>query len=272
MKKLIILLTTVLFAGLWISCAGPDSEVISELELLRGEYNIVGIAHNEALDMVFRDLAQERRQKELSYDDCIMIAERCLNSNPVPSLNSVMDSGESDAFERYIAPLLASRHVFSKAAVNEEIIDALSDSIEIIEKHKVIFDEISQILDSNADVIVKAEQLEQLYPVINADLENEAEKTALMHSLSTIIHSIAYWDEHWHEWEEVFSDGMQKATAISVIGAIGIIDGVGAVIGTIEGFLDTQPGEEGRAKTILRSAVFEGGKFSISAGLSLMLL
>ncbi|MDD4960802.1 MAG: hypothetical protein PHX07_01040, partial [Candidatus Marinimicrobia bacterium] len=74
------------------------------------------------------------------------------------------------------------------------------------------------------------------------------------------------------EWQETLAPGMQKSAAVGIIGAIGIIDGAGVVLGTVEGFLETEPGEEDRGWTILRSALMEGCKFSISAGLSLILL
>jgi hypothetical protein len=272
MKKLFILITCVLFAGLWFSCSGPNTEEISELDILREEYDIIGGAHNEALGMVFGDLAQERRQRELSYDECIRIAERCLSSHSVPSLNLVIGPGQSDAYERYIAPLLASRHVFSKAAVNEEIIDVLSDSIEIIEKHKDIYDLIGNILDSNMDAEEKTQQLEQLYLTVDSEVESESEKTAIMNSLSTIVHSLAYWEEHLQEWEEILYPGMQKPAAIGIGGAIAVIDGVGAVIGTLEGFRDTEPGEEGRGWTIAGRAVGEAAKTSTYAVLAIILL
>ncbi|MBW6457780.1 MAG: hypothetical protein K0B52_01315 [FCB group bacterium] len=272
MKKLFILVTCALLAGLWISCAGPDAAEVSELDMLREEYDIIGVAHNEALSMVFTDLVKEREKKELSYDECIMIAERCLGSHQVPSLSMIIGPGQSNAYEHYIAPLLASRHVFSKAALSEEIIDVLSDSVDIIEKHKGIFDMIGNILDSSTDVEEKTQQLEQLYLTVDSDIEPGYEKEAIMNSVSTIVHSLAYWEEHLQEWEEILSSGMQKSAAIGIGGAIAVIDGVGAVIGTLEGFRDTEPGDEGRGWTIAGRAVGEAAKTSTYAVLAIILL
>lgn len=272
MKKLLIsLLSMAIILGL-SSCGQVSGNETSRLEQLRREFDGVGLAHNEALMLVYRDLAAEGAERRLTLEEGMTITDNCLCNTPVPSLNAIIGPGGANTFPRYVIELLASPGVFAKPAMNAAILDALSDSIGIIEEYKGIFDRIVNVLDSVTDTEAKMRELEQLYLMIDTEAEPGEDKTALMNGLSTLLHSIAYWDEHWYEWQETLAPGMQKSAAISIIGAIGIIDGAGAVLGTVEGFLETEPGEDGRAWTILKSAVMEGCKSSVSAGLSLILL
>jgi hypothetical protein len=271
MKKGWILFTALFLTGLWTSCSGPD-ETQSQLDILRETYGRVGLAHNEALMLVYRDLAAECAETRLTWEKGMEITDRCLGSTPIPSLNAIIGPGKAEALPPYVTALLATPGIFAKPAANAVIMDALSDSIGIIKKHKGIYDRIVNILDSEPDTEAKIRELEQLYLVIDAEVESGEEKAGLMNGLSTVVHSLDYWDEHWHEWQETLTPGMQKTAAVGIIGAIGIIDGAGAVLGTVEGFLETQPGEDGRGWTILKTAAMEGCKASVGAALSIILL
>lgn len=272
MKKLLVWILSMAMIFSLSSCGQVSGGETRRLEQLRREFDVVGAAHNEALMLIYRDLAAEGAGRRLTPEEGMTITDNCLCNTPIPSLNAIIGPGSGNTLPRYVTELLASPGVFAKPTTNAAILDALSDSIGIIKEYKGVFDRIVNVLDSVPDTEAKVRELEQLYLMIDTEAESGEDKTALMNGLSTLLHSIAYWDEHWYEWQETLAPGMQKTAVISIIGAIGVIDGAGAVLGTVEGFLETEPGEDGRAWTILKSAVMEGCKFSVSAGLSLILL
>ncbi len=274
MKKVCILVITLFLVFGLSSCNLSSENTTDRLDQLRQEYEGIGVAHNEALSLVYQDLAAESAVRQLSFDDCMDIANRCLDSKKIPSLNAIIGSGSgsSDAYRACMAMLPSLSGLLAKPAANAAIIDDLSEEIEIIGRYKDIYDKMVNILDAGSATESKIQELEQLYLVIDTDVESAEDKEALMNSLRTLMHSASYWDEQWNEWGATFSGGMQKTAAVGIIGGLAIIDGVGAVVGTVEGFQNTKPGEEGRGWTILGSAAKEACKFSITAALSLILL
>ncbi|MDZ7797777.1 MAG: hypothetical protein U5N56_12395 [Candidatus Marinimicrobia bacterium] len=189
-----------------------------------------------------------------------------LNGKRLTSLDAELLLNEEETL-RNIIPF----RTLAKNASNRDIVEVLSDSVNIFRKYQSVFDSIAYILDTNTGKEKKTSELEELYVYIDDSVENDEDKTGLLHSLSTIIHSVAYWEDHMQEWHELFSPAMEKRT-VGIVGAIGIIDGAGAVIGTAEGFRDTEPGEEDRARKIIGQAVGEAANASLMATLAVILL
>ena len=107
--------------------------------------------------------------------------------------------------------------------------------------------------------------------LIEEKADKNEDRESLMNGLSTTIHSLAYWDENYDEWQNTLNPSMGKAM-LGIAGAIGIIDGAGAVIGTLEGIRDTYKGQEGRVRIIIGRAVGEAAKTSTYVVLSMLLL
>ncbi len=273
MKKISIIILFILLIGLLISCGESSGVEVSKLDQLRDEYAVIGQAHNHALHLIYQEFVIQKAAQQLpsTLSGCRALAADYINGANIPLLTAPLSLGNDIYSEQIIMDILEQSRLFSKSTVNADIVEALGDSLDIIQKHQAIFDSMSVILDSYISVEKKAEKLEQLYLYVDTSIENEEEKTSVMYGLSTIIHSIAYWDEHMQEWEEVLSGGMGKHT-LGIIGVVGIIDGAGAVIGTLEGFRDTDPGEDGRGWTIAGRAVGEAVKTSTYAVLAIVML
>lgn len=159
----------------------------------------------------------------------------------------------------------------SKSMNNSDVVSSLADSIEIYSKYPDVFEEMSGILDSPLNAEEKTQGLESLYLLIDEKAENDEDRESLMNGLSTTIYSVTYWDENYNEWQDVLNPTLEKAT-LGIAGAIAIIDGAGAVIGTLEGIRDTYKGQEGRGRIILGRAIGEAAKTSTYAVIGILLL
>ncbi|MFO7840830.1 MAG: hypothetical protein R6V48_01520 [Fidelibacterota bacterium] len=268
MKKLTFIFLFSLLVLICGSCGNSTGTSANRIDELRNRYDRSGEAHNEVLELVFEEFVQQKEAGELSGDIevCRTFVRNTLSGKRLSSLDAVLSLNDEETLQK-IVPF----HAFAKNASNKDIVDVLSDSLNIFRKYQSVFDSIAHILDRNTGKEEKTSELEELYLYIDDSVENDEDKTGLLHSLSTIIHSVAYWEDHMQEWHELFSPNMQKRT-VGIIGAIGIIDGAGAVIGTAEGFRDTEPGEEDRARKIIGHAVGEAANASLMATLAVILL
>jgi hypothetical protein len=102
-------------------------------------------------------------------------------------------------------------------------------------------------------------------------IEDNDEKESILNGLSTTMYSLAYWDENYQQWQQERAGTLQKP-CVGIAGALGIIDGTGAVIGTLEGIRDTYKGQEGRGRIIVGRAIGEAAKTSTYAVLAILLL
>ncbi len=269
MKKKAYFLAGLFLLILCMSCSMPAEDDALRLEELRERYAVIGEAHNRALDAVLAEFALQ--EAPASKSARMAQADDVLNGLCIPGWDVPLSTDREKDLAAKIVSALRPAGLLSKTSVNADVVEDLSDSLSIIREHRDIFDSISVILDAPAGQDEKIRRLEALYLYIDACVMPEEDKLSLMHGLSTILHSLAYWDENMDTWESTVSAGMGKP-AMGIVGAIGIIDGVGAVIGTLEGFRDTKPGEDGRAMTIAGRAVGEAAKTSVYAVLAIILL
>jgi len=263
MKKITFFLIVILLFVFMVSCGENIAPQSNRLEELKHQYDPIGVGHNMALDELYKlyVLQQTSQNINLSYSDCIEIMEQHLNFSNVRHKNLAAD----------IASLISNERIFAKVCVNAEIIDVLSDSIEIMAKYPQIFDSISVILDAAISNEEKTQKLENMYLYVDSKINDVHDKEAIMNGIATTIHSMAYWNENIDNWRETLTGGMAKP-AIGIIGAIGIIDGAGAVIGTLEGIRDTYKGQEGRLEIIAGRAIGEAAKTSAYAALAIIMI
>ncbi|MDZ7821011.1 MAG: hypothetical protein U5N26_03880 [Candidatus Marinimicrobia bacterium] len=268
MKKFTYIFLLPLAILLCSSCGEAVTPATDGTETLQRQYDISGEAHNEALDLVYEEFARQKENGYLSSDltECCEQAVNILRGARLSGLRTelVLKNGT-------LIPEIIPGRRFAKNASNEDVVNMLSDSLDIFREYQGVFDSIALILDSPAGTEQKHAELTAFYVRIDNTVENEKDKTVLMYFLSTVIHSLDYWETHMQEWRELFTCGMQKP-AMGIVGAVGIIDGAGAVIGAVEGFCDTEPGEEGRAWKIVGRAVGEAANASLMATLSIILL
>lgn len=269
MKKLISITLCFLMILVLTSCGGLHIASGEEEKVSYALHESVGEAHNEVLTDLYAHFSDLKQSGTLprDIDECRSHVRRFISGKQTMGYTlSVSETGEDLLYKS-----LLNRNMLRKAASNAELIDVLSDSLDIVSRHKAIFDSLCVILDQNSSSESKRQALENYYSYIDETVTDSEEKMSLMNGLGTIIHSEEYWNEHYDEWNMLFSDGMQKP-CLGIVGAVGIIDGVGAVIGTLEGFRDTEPGEDDRAVTIVGRAVGEAAKTSTYAVLCLVLL
>jgi len=245
------------------SCGENIAPQMTRLDELKLQYEPIGIGHNEALDELHELYASEqiKQNKYLSYSDCIEIADK--HFEPINS--------KYNNIAREITSLLYNKRIFAKSCVNGEIVDILSDSLEIFAKYPQIFDSISVILDAPVSNEIKINNLENMYVFADEQIENIQDKDAVMNGISTTMHSLEYWGENMNDWQETLT-GVIAKPSIGIIGAVGIIDGAGAVIGTLEGIRDTYKGQEGRLEIIVGRAIGEAAKTSAYAFLAIIML
>ncbi|MEA2077987.1 MAG: hypothetical protein U9O95_08225 [Candidatus Marinimicrobia bacterium] len=257
MKKFSLILIIVTFIILLTSCGQEIEGRTNHLDELKLQYDHIGIEHNRELDRI-HDIYKDQIET-YTYSSCLALADEYFAS----SANSNI------AHE--ILSLIGDVRQFGKSTINSEVVDILNDSIEVISKYPEIFDSISVILDSRISVDEKRLKLENIYLLADEIIENEEDKESIMNGISTTIHSLAYWDENYIEWQGTLLSSFAKPT-MGIIGALGIIDGAGAVIGTLEGIRDTDRGQEGRGKIIIGRAIGEAAKTSTYAVLAIILL
>jgi hypothetical protein len=258
MKK-IMCITAIIIILLLSSCAENISPQTDRLEEIKAQYDQVGIAHNLALDeihTIYKD-----QNESLGLEDYHTLADEYFRSTTETSHN----------IAKHLVSLVKDVRLFAKSTVNAEVIDDLSDSIEIISKYPVIFDSISVILDAPVSMDEKTNKLEGIYLLVDDTVEDIHDKESIMNGVATIIHSNSYWDENYSEWQHTLNGSIGKAS-IGIVGALGIVDGVGAVIGTLEGIRDTYKGQEGRGRIILGRAIGEAAKTSTYAVLAIIML
>jgi len=262
MKKTTLFLIGILLLVLLTSCGENLAPQTTRLDELKLQYEPIGIGHNNALDELHELYASERmkQNKYLSYSDCIEIADKHFEAT-----NSQYN------IARKITSLLYDQRIFAKSCVNAEIVDILSDSLEIFAKYPQIFDSISVILDEVTSSQIKTEKLENIYLYADNEIENAEDKKSVMSGISTTIHSVSYWDENMNDWQNTLT-GVIAKPSIGIIGAVALIDGAGAVIGTLEGIRDTYKGQDGRLEIILGRAIGEAAKTSAYAVIAIVMI
>ena len=263
MKKITFILISILLLVLLTSCGENLAPQTTRLDELKLQYDPIGVGHNEALEEIHQLYRAQRNVQNdlLSYSNCIEIAEEHFNFVNV----------KNKYIAREISSLISNKRQFAKSSVNAEVVDILSDSLEIIAKYPQIFDSISVILDAPINIQEKIQSLEGIYLFADEQVENNEEKESIMNGISTTIHSISYWNENMDDWQQTLTGSMSKPT-IGIIGVIGIIDGAGAVIGTLEGIRDTYKGQDGRLEIIAGRAIGEAAKTSSYAFLAIIML
>lgn len=254
MKKLSVGLLIIFIIMMMVSCGENTGTDQTQLDELKDRYDRVGISHNKELDIMLEQYRSQNRA--LSIDECRRMADAHFGNS-----GTAID----------IANLIGDTRRFSKSTVSSDIVEILSDSIDVFADYPAIYDSICQILDSPLTAGDKIIRLEMIYLQIDETVENEDEKTSIMSGLSTTIHSLEYWDENFGEWEQTLTGSLGKKS-LGIIGCIGIVDGAGAVIGTLEGIRDTYKGQEGRGEIILGRAVGEAAKTSLYAVLAIVLI
>ena len=263
MKKITICLIVVLLAMFVTSCGERIAPQVDRLEELKEQYDPIGVGHNMALDELYRVYSVKKIEQNghLNYSECIKLAEDQFGFSNTGHRNI---AGE-------ITALLDHEQIFAKACVNAEIIEVLSDSIEIMAKYPQVFDSISVILDASISNEEKTVKLENMYLYVDDEIENAQDKEAVLNGIATTGHAMSYWDENMTSWQETLTEGIAKPT-IGIIGAIGIIDGAGAVIGTLEGIRDTYKGQDGRLEIIAGRTIGEAAKTSAYAVLAIIMI
>lgn len=254
MKKIISVLSIIISILFLISCGQDIESEVSRLDELKLEYDQIGIQHNLELNKmlsVYRD------------------------HSGVLTKQAMMDMADghfatTGNFAKYIVDMISDKQQFAKLAVSADVIDYLADSVALFANYPEVYDSIAAVLDCALDVHDKIVKLEGFYLYVDATVDNEDDKRSILNGLSTTIHSLEYWDENYNEWQQT-STGTLGKRALGIIGIIGITDGVGAVIGTLEGIRDTYKGQEGRLGIIAGRAVGEAAKTSVYAFIAIML-
>ncbi len=253
--RILLIVIIVLFA----SCGHPISGPQQRLEELKQHYDEVGFCHNQELDVLKHEFHK--------CDDITLESAKALIETHYQQLDPVFSNSVAEGLFNYIA----NASILGKSTVNAELIDLLADSLELYARYPEVFDSMSYVLDMNISVREKCHNLEKIYLFADQKAVDDEDKDALMNGLSTTIHSLEYWENNYHDWHETLTGNMAKPS-LGIVGAIGIIDGAGAVVGTIEGFRDIPKGTEKRGRKIVGRAVGEGVKTSAFAVLSLVLL
>ena len=263
MKKITFILISILLLVLLTSCGENLAPQTTRLDELKLQYDPIGVGHNEALEKIHQLYRAQRNAQNdlLSYSTCIQIVDEQFN----------FENSNNKYIAREITSLINRERIFAKSSVNAEIVNILSDSLEIISKYPEIFDTISVILDSPVNAQEKIARLENIYLVVDETIANTEDKESIMNGISTTAHSLAYWDENYPSWQETLTGTIAKPT-LGLVGAIGLVDGVGAVIGTLEGIRDTYKGQEGRGWIILGRAIGEAAKTSTYVVIGMILL
>jgi len=263
MKKITFILISFLLLVLLASCGENLSPQTTRLDELKLQYDPIGLGHNEALEEIHQLYRTQRKAENslLTYSKCIELAEELYDFANV----------KNKYIAQELSSLIGNQRQFAKSSVNAEIVGVLSDSLDIIAKYPQIFDSISVILDAPIMLEEKIQKLEGIYLLADEKVENIDEKESVMNGISTTIHSISYWNDNMSEWQQTLTGSMSKPT-IGIIGAIGIIDGAGAVIGTLEGIRDTYKGQDGRGTIIVGRAIGEAAKTSAYAFLAIIML
>jgi len=257
MKRTVFSTVMILVIILLVSCGQNLDPQLNRLDELKIQYDNVGSQHNSELNGMLN--VYNNYTGITSYANCCDLADEHFSHIATGVVaGQVMD-------------LLGDFRYFAKPCINEEIIDLLADSINIISTYPEVFDSISVILDSPIGIEAKKTLLETVYLYADEKIEDADDKESVMNGISTTIHSLEYWDENYTEWQNTLTGAFAKPS-LGIIGAIGIIDGVGAVIGTLEGIRDTYRGQEGRVRIIAGRAIGEAAKTSTYAVLALVLL
>ena len=258
MKNVITIMMIVLLI-LFMACGQDKSGPQKSLEEIKAEFDNVGLLHNAELEEIHK-LFRE------SNEPLTEVTARALVDAHLAQYCSRNTESVSE-----LTLLLNNIKILAKAANNNEVIAKLADSLEIYSNYKEVFDSIAFILDSELRIQDKVKNLESIYLFIDENVYDIEDRQALLSGLSTTIHSVPYWDENFGDWQQTLDSSMAKTT-IGLAGAIGLIDGAGAVVGTIEGFRDIPKGTDKRGLKIVRRAAGEGVKTSAFTLLSVLLL
>ncbi|MCF7833268.1 MAG: hypothetical protein K9N05_06820 [Candidatus Marinimicrobia bacterium] len=263
MKKVTFIIIIVLLFALLTSCGENITPQTTRLDELKQQYDAIGVRHNEALEEIHQSYVAQRavNNESLNYSTCIAIAEEHFDFVNV----------QNKYIAREITSLISNDRLFGKSSINAEIVDVLADSLEIMAKYPQIFDSVSVILDAPITIEEKIQKLENIYLLADEQIDNEDDKESIMNGISTTIHSMTYWNDNMDDWQQTLTGSMSKPT-IGLLGALGIVDGVGAVIGTLEGIRDTYKGQDGRGTIILGRAIGEAAKTSTYAVLAIIML
>ena len=254
MKKVIVITVFVISVILLSSCVQNTGTQLSRLDELKLQYDQVGFQHNLKLDEMLTEFKTQTETRTLQT--CQKLVDNYF-------------SGSGD-LAKNIVNKITDKVRLGKSTQGADIIDILADSLDIFVKYRAVFDSISVISDSHLDVRDKINKLEGIYLYVDDTIEDPNDKESVLNGLSTIIHSMTYWNENYDEWQQVLNGSIGKST-IGIVGIIGITDGVGAVIGTLEGIRDTYKGQEGRGRIILGRAVGEAAKTSVYAAIAILL-
>jgi hypothetical protein len=260
MKKLSVIILTVILILLLVSCGNGGISENERLELLKAQYDVVGMEHNVQLDELLSMYSEN--EIHLNYECAKDLADQ--------HFALTYTCGENDIAHDIVA-LIRNMPSFAKSTINADIIDILSDSLVIFAKYPEIFDSMTHVLDAVIPLEEKQAKLETLYLLADETIEDNDEKESILNGLSTTMYSLAYWDENYQQWQQELAGTLQKP-CVGIAGALGIIDGTGAVIGTLEGIRDTYKGQEGRGRIIVGRAIGEAAKTSTYAVLAILLL
>lgn len=261
MKKLSVIILTVILILLVVSCGNGSISENERLELLKAQYDVVGMEHNVQLDELLSIYSENKIN--LDYEYAKDLADQ--------HVGLTYTYGDNDIASDIVA-LIRNMPSFAKSSINADIIDLLSDSLVIFAKYPEIFDSMTHVLDAEIPIEEKQTKLETLYLLADETIEDVDEKESILNGISTTMYSLAYWDENFQQWEQELAGTLQKPCIVGIAGALGIIDGTGAVIGTLEGIRDTYKGQEGRGRIIVGRAIGEAAKTSTYAVLAILLL
>ncbi|MFA6618226.1 MAG: hypothetical protein WCT23_04060 [Candidatus Neomarinimicrobiota bacterium] len=259
MKKTIIglLILAIIVGACTQGIISPEAKIAK----FKSEYDQCGIEHNKELS----DLYQR-------FENSDVVLTKKAAKDIIDDHFALNTSIKNRDIASEISNLVINSHSLAKMNVNSDIMDLLSDSLTVYSRYPAVFDSMSSILDEEITLEEKTDKLEHIYLLVNQVCEDPDDKSALMNGVSTSIHSLNYWDESYYEWQLALNPDLGKTSAISIIGAFAIIDGAGAVLGTLEGIRDTEKGQEDRLKVIAGRAIGEAAKTSSYAALALILI
>lgn len=244
-----------------------NSQLGNQSILTEGDFNEIGDGHNRVLSQAYEQIVQKAENGELpgNRQDMKMMVNQVVDACVANDHQSYACSYQNDMLMDIMDMAIADPQILSKASQEDMLLDILSDSVVTIEKNRSIFDSLYVILNSTNSQTEKEYKIDRLYDLVNESSDPEEEKAPMLAALRTAKKSDAYWQENIDEWDSLLGESLDKSTAVGFLGAVGIIDAVGAVVGVIEGIRDTNVGDENRGWTIIGRGIGEAGKASLYA-------
>lgn len=246
---------------------GCNSQLGNQNVLTEGDFIEIGDGHNRVLSQAYEQMLQKAENGELpaNRQDMKVMVNQVVDACVANEHQSYTCTYHNNMLMNIMDMAIADPQILSKASQEDMLLDILADSVVTIGKNRSIFDSLFVILNSTNNQTEKEYKIDRLYDLVNESSDPEEDKAPMLAALRTAKRSDAYWQENIDEWRSLLGESLDKPTTVGFLGAVGIIDAAGAVVGVIEGIRDTNAGDENRGRTIIGRGIGEAGKASLYA-------